>query len=303
MRPPSTSSVTTHGRPRRWRRPGRSGTPAAQSAATSRRPRRQRHDQQAVGPVPAGEAGEVLVAVDGRLDVEQHEVVAAVPQGGDRAPEPLDGGGVGEERDDDAEGLAPARATGRGPAGSVGTPSSSMAASTRARASALTFGRSFRTRDTVPAPTPARAATIGDGDHLPRSFNRVVAGPLAGTAFHQLPRNLSHVRWRVNHFVALRRVRSTATTSENQWALAFGVRTLGVVVDVDDAEPVGDSPGPTRSCRAATTRSSRAGRRPRSIDRHGAARRWPSRKATRSASSNGVSKAAPFSCTYSGGGS
>ena len=48
--------------------------------------RRHRHDEQAVGAVAPGQGGEELVAVDGLLDVEQHEVVAAAVEGGGRRP-------------------------------------------------------------------------------------------------------------------------------------------------------------------------------------------------------------------------
>ena len=56
----------------------------------------------------------MLLAVHRGLDVEQHQVVEAAVEGGHDAPEPLDGRGVGEERDHDAEGLA---ATPRQPLG------------------------------------------------------------------------------------------------------------------------------------------------------------------------------------------
>jgi hypothetical protein len=46
--------------------------------------------------------------VDGRLDVEQDQVVAAAVERGGDTPQALDGGGVGEEGDDHAEGLAAA---------------------------------------------------------------------------------------------------------------------------------------------------------------------------------------------------
>ncbi len=82
------------------------------------RGRGQRHDEQAVGPVPAGEGGEVLVAVHRGLDVEQHEVVAAAVQRGHHPPQALDGRGVGEEGHDHAQGLA--AAPGQAPGQRVG---------------------------------------------------------------------------------------------------------------------------------------------------------------------------------------
>ena len=115
-RPPSTSSVTTAGTPAPSVSSSTVGTFDSASRSRLDGRRRQRHDDQAVGPVPPGERGEVLVAVHRRLDVEQHEVVAAAVEGRDDAPEALDGRGVGEERDDHAEGLAPtpAQAAGEG---------------------------------------------------------------------------------------------------------------------------------------------------------------------------------------------
>jgi hypothetical protein len=65
------------------------------------------HDQQAVGAVPPEEVGEALVTALRRLDVEQDEVVRAVGEDVDDAAEPLDGGGVGEEGNHDAEAVAP----------------------------------------------------------------------------------------------------------------------------------------------------------------------------------------------------
>jgi hypothetical protein len=70
---------------------GHSGTMAVQEDhgdARVRQPhqaaggRGQRHDQQAIGPVPPGQGRKVLVPVHRGLDVEQHEVVGAAFQRG-----------------------------------------------------------------------------------------------------------------------------------------------------------------------------------------------------------------------------
>src|SRR5262249_3234226 len=67
----------------------------------------EREDEQPVRSIAPGQRGEVLIAVDGRFDVEENEVVAASRERDDHTAEAFDGRGVGEERDDDAEGLAP----------------------------------------------------------------------------------------------------------------------------------------------------------------------------------------------------
>ena len=114
--------------------------------------------EQPVGPVPAGERREVLVAVHGRLDVEQHEVVAAPVERGDDPAEPLDRRGVGEEGHDHAE-VWQRRARGRGPAGWGGSRGSRWRRAPAPGSPSLTLGLPLSTRETVPSPTPACAAT------------------------------------------------------------------------------------------------------------------------------------------------
>src|SRR5690606_8335522 len=108
-RPPCSSSVTTIGTSSPRASTSTTGTPAATRRASPSGGRgREGDDEEAGGAVAAGEGGQVLGAVLGRLDVEQHEVEAGVAQAGDDAPEALDGRGVGEERDHDADGVGPA---------------------------------------------------------------------------------------------------------------------------------------------------------------------------------------------------
>ena len=82
------------------------GHPRVDEAGEVAGRRLERQDEDAVGPAALGDRGEVLLAVHGGLDVEQDQVVEAPVEGGDDAPEPLDGRGVGEEGDHDAQGLA-----------------------------------------------------------------------------------------------------------------------------------------------------------------------------------------------------
>ena len=72
---------------------------------------RQRDDQQPGHAVAAGEVAQRAVALLGRLDVEQHQVVLAPlapPQPLDHAAQPLDHRRRGEERHDDADRHRPA---------------------------------------------------------------------------------------------------------------------------------------------------------------------------------------------------
>ena len=83
--------------------------------------RRQRHDQQTVGSIAPREGRKMLVTVRRRLDVEQHEVVGMVVQRGDDPSQPFDRRGVGEERDEDAKGVATTARQALGRAGWVGS--------------------------------------------------------------------------------------------------------------------------------------------------------------------------------------
>ena len=69
---------------RHARRPGVStsttGTPAVVEPVEIAGRDRERQDQEPVGPVAAGDRRQVLVAVHRGLDVEEHEVVAALVQ-------------------------------------------------------------------------------------------------------------------------------------------------------------------------------------------------------------------------------
>ena len=221
----------------------------------------------------------MLVAVHRRLDVEQHEVVAAVAERGDDAAQALDGRGVGEERHDDAEGLATARATGPGRAGWAGSRAPRWRPAPGPASSGLTFGRSFRTRDTVPAPTPACAATSAIVTISPSVC------PLVGLVEAIPPRtaNLGQVRRSRQPSSALRL---------DDVGVPTGARLrradLGGEVDVHDAEAVGVALGPLEVVEErpheVAAQVDAARRSPRA-----AARTWASRYATRSASSNGSS--------------
>jgi hypothetical protein len=67
----------------------------------------QGHDEEPVGAF-ASQRRQVLVTVQGRLDVEQHQVVTAAGQGGHHPPKALDRRRLREEGDDHAERLAAA---------------------------------------------------------------------------------------------------------------------------------------------------------------------------------------------------
>ena len=71
---------------------------------------RQRHHEQAVGSLRAGERTQVVVALLDRLDVVDDQVELAVAQDGVDAAEPLGRLRAGQERDHHADGQGPAEA-------------------------------------------------------------------------------------------------------------------------------------------------------------------------------------------------
>ena len=149
----------------RWARPSppastsTTGTPACVSRSRSRAGTGSDMTRRPSARSRRVSDAEVLVAVHRRLDVEQHEVVAALVEDGDDAAQPLDRRRVGEEGDDHADRLAaPERQPPGERVGAVVEDLDGVRAPVPGSPS-LTFGLPLSTRETVPSPTPACAAT------------------------------------------------------------------------------------------------------------------------------------------------
>ena len=130
-RPPATSSVTVCGTPGASTSTVTSGTPARRNDASCCRGQPQRHHDHAVRAVPAGQRGQVVIALLGGVDVAHHGVVALLVQHGQRARPAASPPTAGSGAAPRSPPCAACRGTARRPGGWAGTRAASMTFSTR----------------------------------------------------------------------------------------------------------------------------------------------------------------------------